>query len=55
MEYIIKNKRLQTDVGVFKTKEAAEKALKTFIDHGDLFSLNVFMEDYIIVERGLDE
>ena len=51
MEYVIKNKRLQTDVGVFKTKEAAEKALKTFLDHGHMFAINVFMEDYIIVEQ----
>lgn len=51
MEYVIKNKRLQSDVGVFETRQAAEKALKTFLDHGEMFALNVFMEDYIIVEQ----
>lgn len=51
MEYIIRNQRLQTDVGVFETKEAAEKALKTFLDHSHMFALKVFMADYIIIEQ----
>ena len=49
--FVIKNIRLQSDVGSFKTKEAAEAALKTFLDHSHMFSLKVFMKDYIIEER----
>jgi len=49
--FVIVNTRLKSDVGAFKTKEAAEKALKTFLDHSHMFALKVFIKDYIIEER----
>ena len=49
--FVIVNTRLKSDVGSFKTKKAAEEALKTFWDHSHMFSLEVRLKDYIIEER----
>ncbi len=50
MKYVIKNVKNNSDVAEFSSKEAAKKALKTFLDHSHMFSLTINNENYVIEE-----